>query len=198
MKLTEIKGTRTGKVNIVTFGNTQSIPISSFNDKILTVGCLDLNTNGLVFYTPNGALNPFITFDAHTSYVIVATKNFTLSTEDSFEDKFIIKEENVGRSYMFQYSFESPQSTETYREHIDPVFLVSSLSGDMLIKSVFDSQHTHVSNLTKNRSFIFDILSSFVIYNPDIFCLKAEDFESGKGWVLLENGIDRLKLETNE
>ncbi len=194
MRLVEIKGERNGKINVVNTGNIlTSIPISSYNDSLLSVVTVELSTNNLLFYSPKSSNNQFSFFGPQKQYIIFATNSFTLSVNDEFEDKLVFPSPSGAKTFFAQYPFLNFYPLSVFDDKIENNFFYSSLENGMLLFFDKQSSHKSFSGIRQDQTIVFNSLSSFVIYNYELSALKQETYAKAE-WILLENGIDRILL----
>jgi hypothetical protein len=197
MKTININGIRTGKFNILNFTNSYSIPISSYDGNIISV----ISTNmvagsALSYYVPGSNTNPFNSFEPNRAYLIFAKKNFTIDLDTNTEnDKFVLSGNSNGIYNFFDYEFNNDIPFNLYSNNLKSEFLYSSLSADMLLWHKQNRQINPLSAFETDRIYLINASKNFVVYNPDFSAIQLENFQEPSGWMLKENGIDRLLLE---
>ena len=192
MRLVEIKGERNGKINVIDIGSgVVNVPISAYNEKILSVATQNTLGTNLVYYYPNNVQpNPFHYFESQKQYVIFATKTFTLSVNNNFEDKFVFPA-NTNKINFVQYPFDNFYPLSAFENKISNLVLYSSVGEGMFLNFDKQSFHKGFLGLTKNQSMVFNCISSLVIYNYSLSALEQEN----DYWILQENDEDRILLE---
>ena len=199
MKGVFCQGDYLGKFNIIINSSTDSVPLSAFNTKLVSVKTPSTSLDSLEEYIPTAGTNPFATLEANSGYIVFAKEKLTLpnfkSTEYVGQLNFL--GDVAGKYTIFHYPFVNSLPISAYNTHLLEVKTPSS-SNSVLRTYVPTNDINPFTNFEYDCYYVVKAKSNFTITNPDP-SIKAElqvgsinAGESVLGGTTLEGFVDQL------
>jgi hypothetical protein len=167
MKGVFCQGDYLGKFNLITNDSITFVPLSSIDEKLISVKTLSGNDTTLTEYI-SGQQNDFSILDSLSGYIIFAKQpiSFQNFQSETILDKIDFIGSSPSKYTIFRYPFVTSLSISSYNSFIDEV-KTTSKDKSILRTYVPSNQINPFEQFEFNNYYLIKVNNNFTINNPD-------------------------------
>lgn len=167
MKGVFCQGDYLGKFNIITNDSITSVPLSSIDEKLITVKTLSGDGTTLTEYI-SGQQNDFSVLTSLSGYIIFAKQpiSFQEFQSETIVDSINFVGSNPSKYTIFRYPFVTSLPISSYNSFIDEV-KTTSKNKSILRTYVPTNQINPFEHFEFNNYYLIKVKNNFTINNPD-------------------------------